>query len=471
MEFLAQLLSQFVYATNYEMLSDTVVSQIKQHVIDTLGCCYAGLPLASMEAMRHVVMIDGGQEQASAIGLQRAVPTMQAAFINGSLARALEFDDIFMPDLHPSGVIVPVALALGEWVQSTGKEFLTAIATGLELCCRLSAAAYDFDLKNSLFNQRGQDASSLCGSIAASAMAAKLLKLDADKIMHAIAISVSFASGVIESNRTGGTIKGLQSGWAAKAAIQAALLAQAGITGPKAALEGRLGFYQSFISGKFQSAKLTTDLGQEWLMSTIRFKPYPCNYYTHTGIDAALNLLRRNIDIDQIVSLHLGVASPMFRTIGEPLPLKQSPQDGYAAKFSAPYTIASALLGGTGLGLGINDFNDDLVKEPRRKELMVKTTVSIDEECNEIFPEHAASILTITLKEGREWVEKVMVNRGSPANPLSNQEIIIKFQDNAAGHLTVEEQKKLIENIFNIESLVRVNDLVALMQTDRQVCL
>src|SRR5215813_6730006 len=102
------------------------------------------------------------------------------------------------------------------------------------------------------------------------------------------------------------------------------------------------------------------------------------NYYTHAGIDAALALSRRGLKPEQVQSAELAVASPMLRTMGEPLARKQAPQSPYEAKFSGPYTVASAMIGGTVLGLGIDDFTDALVREPRRIALMRRITVVAD---------------------------------------------------------------------------------------------
>jgi 2-methylcitrate dehydratase PrpD len=136
---------------------------------------------------------------------------------------------------------------------------------------------------------------------------------------------VSFAAGSLEGNRSGGTIKRFQSGWAAKSAIQAALLAKHGVDGPAQGLEGRYGFYQNFVDGQFDAGTLIDSLASVWEASDLRFKPYPCNYYTHAGIDAALALRQKGLEADEVASAQLAVATAMLHTIGEPLDRKQAP--------------------------------------------------------------------------------------------------------------------------------------------------
>jgi 2-methylcitrate dehydratase PrpD len=164
---------------------------------------------------------------------------------------------------------------------------LQRIALGLELCMRIGRAGFDPVARTSRFLQRGQDSSSICGTLAGAAVAAKLMALDAKGIADAIGIAVSFAGGSLESNRSGGTIKSFQSGWAAKSAVQAAALARAGIEGPAQVFEGRYGFYQCFIDGAFDAAVLADELGTHWQTLSLRFKPYPSNYYTHPGQSTA----------------------------------------------------------------------------------------------------------------------------------------------------------------------------------------
>jgi 2-methylcitrate dehydratase PrpD len=267
----------------------------------------------------------------------------------------------------------------------SGTDLLAGITLGLELCLRIGWAGYDGLAITSRFLQRGQDSSSICGALAGAAVAAKLMGLDAKGIADAIGIAVSFAGGSLEANRSGGTIKRFQSGWAAKSAIQAATLASCGVDGPAQAFEGRYGFYRCFIDGVFNAAVLTRGLGTEWRMTSLRFKPYPSNYYTHAGIDAALALRRKGLRAEDVRSAHLAVATPMLHTMGEPLDRKQAPRTAYEAKFSGPYTVASALIGGTGLGLGIDDFADELVADPMRRALMSKISVGSDPRCDAIF--------------------------------------------------------------------------------------
>jgi len=271
--YLSGTIARFVRDCRVDGLPGRLIAIARQHLLDTIGCCLAAKDLDTSKDLAAWLAAEGGAEQATAIGVSRRLPAPQAAFVNGLLARSLEYDDMAMPDLHPSGVIVPVVLAIGEWQDTAGAELLTAIVLGLELCIRIGRAGYDADTRTSRFLQRGQAASAICGAVAGAAVAARLLGLDAGGIADAMGIAVSLASGSLEANRSGGTIKRFQSGWAAKSAIQAACLAKAGVDGPVQAFEGRYGFYRCFLDGAFDPVMLGEELGRRWEVCSLRFMP------------------------------------------------------------------------------------------------------------------------------------------------------------------------------------------------------
>ena len=411
---------------------DAVTSSVRQRVLDILGLAAAALDLETSQAVAAFVRDQGGRPEAAAVGLGRTSAAW-AAFNNGVLAHSLDYDDTHLPSiLHPSASIVPAALAAAERAGSTGEQLLRAVAAGLETCVRLGMAGYDRAAGNSTFFEHGQHATSICGAIGGAAAAASLApEATARTIADAMAISVSMASGVIEANRTGGTVKRLHCGWAAHSAVVAADLAARGLTGPPTALEGRFGFFQAFLRGEYDADEVVRGLGEDWHVPGIFFKPYPANHFTHTAVDAARRLAERGLRPEDVATAHLAVASPTVRTIGEPLEVKQRPETGYQAQFSGPYAVAAGLLGGGGLAVALSDYTDELARDPQRRALMARVTVGSDPRCDEIYPAQFPAILTVRTLDGTELVESVLVNRGGPQNPLTDAELARKFRDNA----------------------------------------
>lgn len=440
---------------------DEVRASVRQHVLDTIGVALAAVPLDTSRAALDHAREQGGAAQATAIGIAERLPAPVAAFANGVLAHSLDYDDTHLPSIvHPSAPVVPAALAAAEVAGADGAETVAAIAAGLEACVRLGMAGYDPATGNSLFFERGQHATSICGAVGGAVAAGRLLGLGADGIAHAIGIAVSMGAGVIEGNRAGGTVKRLHCGIAAHAGVTAAMLARRGFTGPPTALEGRFGFFRAWLEGRYDPAPLRDGLGEHWEIPRIFFKPYPANHFTHAGIDAALALRARGLDPGDVAEIRLGVPTPVVRTIGEPIEAKRSPRTGYEAQFSGPYTVAAALEGGSGLGLGLDDFSDLLARDTRRGVVASKVVVEPDPECDAIYPMQLPAVLRVRTTDGREWVERVLANRGGPDRPLGDDELAAKFRDNAGRALEADAVQVLEDAIARLDSLPDVRAML-----------
>jgi 2-methylcitrate dehydratase PrpD len=192
----------------------------------------------------------------------------------------------------------------------------------------------------------------------------------------------------------------------------------------------------------------------------IFFKPYPANHFTHTVIDAARALRQRGLSADDIERVQVGVPAPIVRTIGEPIEVKRRPETAYMAQFSGPYAVAAGLFGGGGLGVGLDDFTDELARDPDRRRLMAKVSVVADDECTAIFPHQFPAVVTVRTTIGEEIVEKVLANRGGPQHPLTYDELATKFADNA-GRLLPETVVDAVRS--TIATLDELPDLSTLL--------
>jgi 2-methylcitrate dehydratase PrpD len=450
---LVQQLAAIAAKTSYDVLPLDVQESAPQRVLDIVGLCLAALPMDTSDAAIAWVTAQGGHPQATVIGGTRA-PASQAAFVNGVLAHSLDYDDTHLPSvLHPSASVVPAALAAAESAGASGPDLLAAVAVGVEVCVRLGMAGYDKGAGQSTFFERGQHATSICGAVGSAAAAAMLLGLDESGIGHAMGLSVSMGSGVLEANRNGGSVKRLHCGWAAHAGVMAAELAARGFTAPPTVLEGRFGFFEAWLSGAFDPDEVTRGLGTEWALPGIHYKPYPANHFTHAAVDAALRLRDKGIRPADVAAVEIAVAPPTVRTIGEPLEAKRRPPSGYTAKFSGPFVFAAALHGGSGLGVGLDDFTDALATDTSYLALMDKTTVVGSEQCARLYPHALPAVVTLTTTDGRVLVEEVLDNRGGPARPLTADELTEKFLTNATRTLPVDTAHELAAGIRSLPSL------------------
>jgi 2-methylcitrate dehydratase PrpD len=458
---LAHQLGTFAVDAREHGIPDAVADSVRQRVLDTLGICLAASPLDTSRAARRWVIETGGAPQATAIGCPSALPASAAAFANGVLAHSLDYDDTHLPSvLHPSASVIPAALAAAQHTGSTGSQAIRAIAVGLETTIRLGMAGFDEETGNSTFFEFGQHATSICGAMGSAVAAAMLYGLPADGIAHALGVAASMASGIIESNRTGGTVKRMHCGWAAQSGVSAAQLVIHGFTGPPTVLEGRFGFLQAWLHGStVDLGDITDALGEAWTVPEVFFKPYPANHFTHAGIDAARQLRADGVEPDDITHIELRVAEAPHRTIGTPIDIKRAPQTGYMAQFSGPYTVVAGLLGGSGLGVGLDDFTDELANDPQRRSLMSLVDVVVDERCTKIFPYQFPAIVTVTTRDGRAHTREVLANRGGPDWPLTFDELTVKFTDNARRVMTDAQASTLADACARLEELESVDPL------------
>ena len=412
---------------------DALRSDAQRRILDVLGNSLATYDDELIHDVTDLVVGWGGSEQASLWVDRRArLPGPNAALVNGFRAHALDFDDTHLPSvLHPSACVVPAALATAEAEHACGADLIDAVAAGIELTVRLGAASYDEELKNSVMFENGLHATAICGAMGAAGASARLLGLDAGAIADAIGIAASMGSGLLEANRTGGSIKRFHCGWAAHAGVIAASLAAAGVTGPPTVLEGRFGLYRAFSEGRFRVDALLDGLGEQWEMARVFFKPYPTNHFTHAGIDGALAMVRDGLRPAEIAGIELGVAAPTLRTIAQPEEVKASPATPHAARFSGPFTVASALVGGGGLGVYLDDFTEETIRDPERLRLAGLVKCLADEESTDRFPHQFGGVLRVTTVDGRQLEHRVRFTRGGPENPLSAEEFALKFSLNA----------------------------------------
>jgi 2-methylcitrate dehydratase PrpD len=463
---ISQRLAVFAESVSFSTLPNEVIASIRDRILDTTGLCLGAVPLETSGMALRVARSWGGSPEATVVGSRHRLSAAGAAFVNGVLAHSLDFDDTHLPSvLHPSASLIPAVMAVAEKTGATLGEAVAAAAAGYEVCVRTGMAAYDKRIGNSLFFERGWHATSICGTLGVAVAAAKLMGLDATGIADALGIAVSMGSGVIEGNRAGGSVKRLHCGWAAHAGVAAAQCASEGVTGPVTAFEGRFAFYQAFCGGIPAPDEIDRGLGVTWCIPGIFYKPYPANHFTHTGIDAAL-ALRKKVQLEEVASVRLAVATPTVRTIGEPREQKARPKSGYHGQFSGPFTFAAAFLGGGGLGVAPADFSDENVRDERYLSLAAKVEVVADPECDAIFPNQFPAIVRLTTTRGQVLEERVMSNRGSPSRPLSAGELQMKFSHNASRVLRDTEVLALADAIRGMDAGRKVSDLMALTGKD-----
>jgi len=298
---LAERLAEFAAGLEFDDLPADVVASVRLRALDILGIALAS---STSELAPSVLgALQGwGSGACSVVGSSLTASPPLAALANGALAHGLDFDDTHAVSItHASAVVLPTVLALGEAGGHDGRALVTTAVAGYEAMTRLGMAA------PGEFHARGWHATAVCGTFAAALAAGRLERLDRARLTAALGIAGSFASGVIEHLEDGSWVKRVHPGWAAHSGVVAAGLARGGFSGPATILEGRFGFYRTFLRSEPDRTPFDT-LGKEWETLRIGFKPYPCCHYNHAYLDCALALRREHrIEPDSIEGIECRV--------------------------------------------------------------------------------------------------------------------------------------------------------------------
>ncbi|HVO55617.1 MAG TPA: MmgE/PrpD family protein [Solirubrobacterales bacterium] len=435
----AERLAAWSAGLHLEQIPPEVAAAAKLHLLDAVGTGLAALALEEMPAARAVAAEIGGEGEATALGLSHRVGSAAAALANGAMMHALDFDDTHeLAIVHPSVVVAPALLAVGEATGAGGEELLTAAVAGYEISARIGLAA------PGALHVRGFHPTSVCGVFAAAAVAARLRGLGAEQTANALGIAGSQASGLMEYLGDGSQTKPLHAGWAAHAGILAAALAAHGATGPASVLEGRFGLLASHV-GEFDATALTDGLGSRWETPEIAFKAYPCCHAGHAVLNAveASGLLEvEPEEVEEVIALVAGDVA--IGLVLEPAERKLRPATPYEAKFSLPYGIGALLSRGS---LGVDAFTAEAIADERALAVAAKVGYEVAE--FEHGNEFSGGIRARA--GGRTYEARVARPRGGPAKPLSSDEIHAKFLRNAELALGEGEAQRLLEVLGDLE--------------------
>lgn len=444
------------HVVSRKQFSEGTTTRAQQAVVDTIGCMIAGATDHAPRSVAAAFSKDIGSNGASAlITVGRASPSI-AALVNGTAAHCLDFDDNFHPArAHASAVLVPALLATASADSSvSGQQFLRAYLAGLE-----AQAAVGFGVNPSHYN-RGWHGTSTVGCIGTAAGVAVLLGLDDARVAQAMSIAVSLASG--PKGQFGTSVKPLHAGIAARNAVEAACLAQAGMTGRLDILERPQGFLDLF-GGADATGWDGLSLDETHIIETrgLVTKLHPCCASTHRAIDAALDLQKEHgFSLDDLHRIETKVGRSAVDNLAYP-----DPADEMQARFSMQYCLAAALAQGR---LSLADFRTDAIFRPDIRRHMPKITMSAYSAEEERGVERIAHQVTITLGDGRTlWKERLHA-KGSSANPITEAERQSKFADCLAwvrlpdegryAALSRLEQARSVESLNHLMSLAATSD-------------
>lgn len=343
---ITKTLARHVAELEYSDLPTEVPERARHLAIDLIGSVVrAGKEADSTPSLLGMLKRLGmdGPGQARVFGLPRGYAPATAALLNGALGHSLDFDDTHADSsLHPSAPVVSAAFAAAEIAGASGKDLITAIVAGYEVCCRLGNA-----LDPTAHYARGFHPTATAGTFGAAAAAGKLLGLDASGIASAFGVAASQAAGSLQFLVNGAWNKRYQVGAAAMNGLIAAALAKEGFIGAADAIEGKHGLLVGYTDNA-KPERATADLGRVYETMKIGMKPYPACRYTHAAVDGLLALQRQHgWSASDIRSVTVGLHQNGIVLTGAPLDEKRRPRSVVEGQFSMPFAAAVALYKGS----------------------------------------------------------------------------------------------------------------------------
>jgi 2-methylcitrate dehydratase PrpD len=435
-------IAQFVVDTSFEGIPRDAIEKAKRTALDCIGAALAGVGEPVSQTITGYATRLGGPAQAAVFGAGVRVSVADAALTNGCIAHALDYDDCGVKIGHPSVLVLPAVLSLGEHLGASGKDILTAYVIGLEIEGKLALHA-DFKLMQARLNHQ-----TWYGSIGAAAACAKLLKLNLEKTRMALGIAANYACGLSVNN-----------------GVTAALMAQAGITANPNMIEATNGFYDTLVgAGHYDAQRMAAGLGNPFYIESpgIGLKKYPSCYHTHRALDGVFQLLgEHRLSDKDIAEVDVGTSERAMRVLAF-----TEPATPYQAKFSMPYCIAAAVVDQQVTLETFTDhkFQDRNIVETRKKVHLSFPDVPIWPGLADVGPdtEFVGNPVTIRTTDGRRYSARVDIPRGDPALPLTDDELLAKFRDCARSQLRSADMERSVDQVLGLE---RVADVATLMTT------
>jgi len=446
-------IATFIYEADIRQFPGEAVQLAKRSILDCMGVTLAGSVEPAGKIIVEFVRESGGKPQATVINSGFKTSASLAALANGTMAHALDYDDVFATGGgHSSVTIVPLVFALGEIVGASGSKILEAYLAGFEVGARIS------DAIEPSHSEKGWHPTATVNALRGTAAGAKLLGLTVDQIEVAFGLAASLAGGL--RFNIGTMTKPLHAGNAARNGIMACLLAAKGFSAEPGVLEqSPYGFCEVFGGGEKPALdKLTTGLGKQFQIISpgMGIKKYPCVAGIHSAIDAILMLTEQHsLTAGMVESIACGVRKMRPQTLRSKEP--KTPLEG---KFNLAYGLARALLDRE---LGLQQFTQQKVDDPAVIELMRKIHIDVDPELVKEQAGKNAVIVAVRLTDGRVVSQRVDKARGTSKYPLTDEEVQRKYRQCAGLVLAPDKIEQTLAILQDLENVPDVGNLVGLL--------
>ncbi len=458
---LTRYVAEFIVNTSPRRIPDDVMHLAKRSILDGLGLALAGNAAESGRIVRTYLKTLGcsASRGCTVIGTNLKLPARFAAFANAIAIHADDYDDtqlavaqdrVYGLLTHPTAPALPPVLALGEQDNRSGLDVLTAYQIGVEVETKIAEAIdprhYD----------HGFHSTATMGTLAAAAGASRLMGLDVEQTRRALGIAASQSAGLRENFGT--MTKPFHPGRSAESGIVAAQFAALGWTATPIVLEAGRGFFKA-AGGGYDSSAIQGKLGNPWTFAFpgVSIKPHPSGSLTHPGMGLMLELIHaHDIQPSQVAKVKVGTNRHMPNAL-----IHHRPTNELQAKFSMEFCMAILLLERKA---GLAEFTDEVVHRRDVRRMIERIEFGVHPTAEAAGYEKMTTIIDIDLTDGQTVSGRADFGKGSPANPMSDQELADKFHGCAEwGGLPRTDAQKVVDLVFGLEKVKSTRDLARLL--------
>jgi 2-methylcitrate dehydratase PrpD len=437
--------AEFVSGLRYEAIPREVRERAKLLVLDSLGCALYGAHLEWCRILQRTLEKLDSSTACGVWGTAQRLSAPHAALANGTQVQGFELDDVHREGvLHVGAVVLPALVAVAELRGISGREFLTAAVAGYEVGPRVGLCMGQEHIG------QGWHSGATLGVFSAGAGAARGLKLDADKTVHALGIAGTQAAGLMAA-QYGAMVKRMHAGRSSQSGLYGALLAEAGFTGIADVFESEYGGFCTTFSrsqDRFRLAELTAGFGSTWQTMGVALKFYSCVGSNHTTLDALREMqTRRPFSARDVKKIVVHASQVTVDHAG----WKYRPESLASAQMNLAFCAATFLLEGDCF---VDQFSDAVVADSRRMALAEKVEVRPDPGISARGAKYRHSVrVEVMLNDGSLLERSVETPRGSEPHFASETQIVAKFEKLAAHALKRSQTAQLRDAVLGMEKL------------------
>ena len=452
---LSERLAAFASGLRFEDLPDAVVTSVRRAILDALGVGLAasGLEPVCRPFVEHARTLKG-QGRAHVLGFGFAAPAAQAALANGAMAHALDYEDVHeASSTHPNAATIAAALALAEELGGIdGKRLIAAVAAGSEVAIRLALARVDD------WTRHGWYIPPIVGAFGAAAAAANLLRLDVNQTLAAFSLTLCQSSCSAEIlHSPAADIRAIRDGFAAQAGLTSAQLARSGVVGFERPIEGKAGFYAMFARNLYRPEVVIDRLGAHFHNADVAFKAWPSCRGTHLYVQSAIELHRQGLTAPEEIVCTIHPRNAELCT-----PEKQRPVSAIDAKFSIPFSVATALHTGE---VTLASFNAEALTNPETLALAARVRPLHDAARARPVSAGGGTIMELVMSNGERHQRSVRHLRGSIEDPMSDAELRTKFIECGSMSASKPARARLEALADSVASLHEATEVRSLLTT------